>query len=202
MKRELLDQIVAYLAKHGLGEMSLRPMAAELRTSPNRLVHHFGPKNELLTLALRRAIVIQRDVELTWLARKPDIGQADLLRKWWKWMLAEPENLAIVRLGLEAATLEATYTGLPGEVRAEQIGLWRTNMEQRLRGQGLSDKDAALEATLLKGTFTGLMIDLMATGERNRLGRALEEGLRRHEMRVAESVRARLTSTDVPVYQL
>lgn len=184
MKRELLDLIVAYLAKHGLGEMSLRPMAAELQTSPNRLVHHFGPKNELLALALRRAISIQRDVERGWLERQPGIGQADLLRKWWKWMLAEPENLAIVRLGLEAATLEATYTGLPGEVRAEQIGLWRSNIEQRLRGLGLSPKEAALEATLLKGTFTGLMIDLMATGDKRRLSRALEEGLRHHELRI------------------
>lgn len=188
MKRELLDQVVAYLAKHGLGDMSLRPMAAELRTSPNRLVHHFGPKNELLALALRRAVVIQGDVELVWLARKPDISQADLLRKWWKWMLADAENLAIVRLGLEAATLEATYTGLPGEVRSEQIGFWRTNIEQRLQQQGLAPKDAALEATLLKGTFTGLMVDLMATGDKSRLGRALEEGLRRHEVRVAEFI--------------
>ena len=30
MKRQLLDQIVAYLAEHGLGDMSLRPMAAAL----------------------------------------------------------------------------------------------------------------------------------------------------------------------------
>ena len=191
MKRDLLDQVVAYLAKHGLGDMSLRPMAADLHTSPNRLVHHFGSKGELLEAALRHAVQIQQNVETSWLAASPGITQAHLLRKWWKWLLASGENLAIVRLGLEAATLEATYTGLPGEVRAEQIGLWRTNMEQRLQQQGLPPKEAALEATLLKGTFTGLMVDLMATGEKLRLGRALEEGLRRHEMRVAEYVASR-----------
>ena len=102
-------------------------------------------------------------------------------------MIAAPENLALVRLGLEAATLEATHTGLRSAVRAEQIGIWRTSMEQRLTIEGLSPKDAALESSLLKGLYTGLMIDLMATGETERLSIAVEAGLQRHERVVAEA---------------
>ncbi len=189
MKRELLDQIVAYLAEHGLGDMSLRPMAAALGTSPNRLVHHFGSKQDLLAAALARATKIQEEIRDEWLARQPDMTQTTQLRKWWKWLNDSPANLALTRLGLEAATLQATQTGLTGEVRAEQIGVWREHIEQRLLLEGMPRTMVVVEASILKGLFTGLVIDLMATGDRLRLTRALEQGLRRCEEVVAASVR-------------
>ncbi len=181
MKRVLLDQVVAYLAQHGLGDVSLRPMAAALSTSPNRLVHHFGSKQELLTAALQQATRIQEAVRDAWLKRRPDLTKTAELRKWWQWLNASPANLALTRLGLEAVTLEATYTGLSSPVRAEQISVWREEIEQRLVGEGVPKAVAMLEASLLKGLFTGLIVDLMATGDRARLTRALEQGLLRVE---------------------
>ena len=187
MKRELLDRVVAYLAEHGLGEMSLRPMAAALDTSPNRLVHHFGSKQELLTAALAQATSIQEQVRDGWLKRQPAMSKTAELRKWWKWLNASPANLALTRLGLEAATLEATQTGLSGDVRAEQIGVWREQIEQKLVSEGVPKSVAVVEASLLKATFTGLIVDLMATGDKSRLTKALEQGLQRTEAIVEAS---------------
>ena len=48
-RQELLDRIVVYLAENGIAQATLRPMAAALDVSINRLVHHFGSKEELLT---------------------------------------------------------------------------------------------------------------------------------------------------------
>ena len=188
MKRVLLDQVVAYLAEHGLGDVSLRPMAAALGTSPNRLVHHFGSKQELLTAALKQATKIQETVRDGWLRRQPDMNKTTELRKWWKWLNESPANLALTRLGLEAVTLEATHTGLSGDIRAEQIGVWREQIEQRLISQGVPKATAVLEASLLKGMFTGLLVDLMATGDKPRLTRALEQGLRRAEAAIEASI--------------
>ena len=189
MMRELLDRVVAYLAEHGLGDMSLRPMAKALETSPNRLVHHFGSKQELLTAALKQAMRIQEDVRDDWLKRQPDMSKTAELRKWWKWLNDSPANLALTRLGLEAVTLEATHTGLSGDVRAEQIGVWREQIEQRFVSEGLPPAVANIEASLLKGTFTGLIVDLMATGDKVRLTKALEQALRRTDA-VLEAARA------------
>lgn len=194
MKRELLDRVVAYLAEHGLGDMSLRPMAAALGTSPNRLVHHFGSKQELLAAALERAIAIQSDVRAEWLRRQPNMTQTNQLRKWWKWLNESPSNLALTRLGLEAATLEATQTGISGEVRAEQIGVWREFIEQRLLLEGVPRSLVVIEASILKALFTGIIVDLMATGDKARLGRALEQGLRRAEQSIAEARGAAVAS--------
>ena len=177
LKQALLDEVVGYLATTGLGVSSLRPMALALGVSTHRLVHHFGSKAELVDLALRRALAMQEDVRRGWLAASPGLSQADLLRRWWAWMLADPANLALVRLGFEAVCLDATVTGLEGDLRAAQIGVWRSSIEDRLVEAGLAPKDAAVEASMAKALFTGLVMDLLATGEMPRLTEALERYL-------------------------
>ena len=183
-RQELLDRIVEYLADHGLAQATLRPMAASLDVSINRLVHHFGTKDELLTSALARAIEQQISVQEAWLARTPRLSQVELYRKWWRWLNASPGNLALVRLNYEAATLDTKVTGLAGEVRADQIGVWRHDVEQRLVAEGMSQLRAAQEASLIKATFTGLVMDLFATGERARLSQALERFLERLQLTI------------------
>jgi AcrR family transcriptional regulator len=178
-KRELLDQVVEYLAEQGLADTTLRPMAASLGVSINRLVHHFGSKEELITAALARAIDQQIEVQRKWLQRSPKLTQVELYHKWWTWICRSPRNLALVRLNYEAATLETSVTGLDGAVRANQIGVWRHDVEHRLVAEGLKPERAALEASLIKATFTGLVMDLFATGDTRRLTHALEEWLDR-----------------------
>jgi len=178
-KRELLDSVVDYLAEQGLADTTLRPMAAALGVSINRLVHHFGSKEELITAALARAIDRQIEVQRKWLQRSPRLTQVELYRRWWKWICRSPRNLALVRLNYEAATLETTVTGLDGAVRADQIGVWRHDVEHRLVAEGLKPESAALEASLIKATFTGLVMDLFATGDTRRLTHAIDEWLDR-----------------------
>ncbi|HEX2782853.1 MAG TPA: TetR/AcrR family transcriptional regulator [Ilumatobacteraceae bacterium] len=196
LKRELLDQVVAYLAEHGLAQTTLRPMAAALGVSINRLMHHFGSKDELITAALARAIDVQIDVQRKWLQRTPRLTQVELYRRWWKWLCASPSNLALVRLNYEAATLEPAVTGLAGDVRADQIGVWRHDVEQRLVAEGLKPERAALEASLIKATFTGLAMDLFATGDTRRLTKALDSWLSRlsKDLRKADEPQSQRTS--------
>lgn len=183
-RQELLDRIVDYLAHHGLAQATLRPMAASLDVSINRLVHHFGSKDELITAALARAIDIQLQAQQRWLRRTPRPTQVELWRRWWKWMNASPRNLALVRLNYEAAALDTTVTGLTGDVRADQIGVWRHDIEQHLMDEGLSAERAALEASIAKATFGGLIMDLLATGEKRRVTAALEVWLDRLEIEI------------------
>jgi AcrR family transcriptional regulator len=177
----LLDEVVRYLAEHGLANVSLRPMARELGVSVNALVHHFGSKDDLIVAALRRSEEVQNEIEARWLERRPDLSQAALLRLWWRWITASPKNLAVVRLGIEAAALDATVTGLPARVRGDQIGIWREHIEQRLGAEGVAPGAVTVEASLAKATFTGLVVDLLATGHKARLTRALDVALARLE---------------------
>ncbi|CAB4363785.1 unannotated protein [freshwater metagenome] len=188
-RQELLDRIVDYLAEHGLAQATLRPMAATLDVSINRLVHHFGSKEELLTAALLRAIDQQIEVQEKWLQRSPRLSMCDIFGKWWKWMNASPANLALVRLNYEAAALNPEVSGLAGDVRADQIGVWRHDIEHRLFMDGLSPSAAAMEASLAKATFTGIVMDLVATGDRKRITASFNEFISRLERSVASQRR-------------
>ena len=179
LRLDLLDRVVAYLVVNGLAQTTLRPMAKELGVSINRLVHHFGSKDELVTAALERAIDQQIAVQAGWVRRDPTITQIDLYRKWWRWVTVSPANLGMVRLNYEAATLDTRVTGLAGEVRADQIGVWRHDIELRLLSEGLSAERASTQACLMKATLTGLIMDLLATGEKKRLTAACEQWLNR-----------------------
>jgi AcrR family transcriptional regulator len=182
---DLLDQVVRYLAEFGLAQATLRPMAASLGVSSNSLIHHFGPKEELLAAALDRATDLQKQVLAGWLQRTPDMSQADQLRRWWKWLSTDAANLALVRLGLEAAAVAPAITGLTGEVRADQIGVWRSSLEAGLVRDGLPQQAAHLEASIMKATFTGLVMDLIATSDRKRLTVAVEQAMQRLDGLVA-----------------
>ena len=189
-RQELLDQIVDYLAVHGLAQVTLRPLATALGVSINRLVHHFGSKEDLITAALRRVVELQAEVQEGWMRSDPDITLAELHRKWWRWMNAAPENLALVRLGYEAAALDTTVSGLPGEVRADQLAVWRRGFEKMLVAEGLDPELARIEASVQKVFFTGLVIELVATGEKKRLTQTLETSLERLTRRLAQVTRS------------
>lgn len=174
-RQELLDRIVVYLAETGLAQATLRPMASALNVSINRLVHHFGSKEELLAAAMRRSIEMQIAVQDEWLAKNPNLSLVDVYRRWWRWINESPTNLAAIRLNYEAAALDPKVTGLTGEVRADQIGVWRHDAEIRLEHDGLPHEVAVMEASLAKATFTGLVMDLFATGDRRRLNKVFGE---------------------------
>jgi AcrR family transcriptional regulator len=176
---ELLDRVVGYLGEHGLAQATLRPMASALGVSTNRLVHHFGPKEDLLAQALARAIEIALHQQEAWLARKPGMRLDEMYRRWWTWMNADAGNLAIVRLGYEAAALHSSVTGLPGPVRAVQFDVWRIDVELRLHRSGLRPDAAALEAGLIKAAFSGLVMDLLATGDTRRVTALFNQWVRR-----------------------
>ena len=102
-------------------------------------------------------------------------------------MNASAENLALVRLNYEAATLDASVTGLAGDVRADQIGVWRHDVEQRLEREGMPRARAVAEGSLAKATFTGLVMDLFATGDRQRLTKAMDDFLKRLDRAITEA---------------
>lgn len=184
----LLNSVVAYLGEHGLADTTLRPMAASLGTTATRLLHHFGSKGQLIEAALRRVDDMMRQLEARWLARDPGMDQSQILRAWWKWVLGSRQNRNLARLGIEAATLESSVTGLAPGTRASRMGAWRLNIERRLVDIGVPARAARVQASVLEAAFTGLMVDLVSGGNRARLTEALEWILADHERRVAELV--------------
>jgi AcrR family transcriptional regulator len=169
-KPELLDQIVDYLAEHGLGSASLRPLADALGISTYTLVYHFGSKEQLVVEALEHADRRQMALVEEWLADDPEITTEELVRRFWRWA-CEPHNLRVVRLAFEAITLSATDASMQSQL----VTNWIDALTAGFLAAGASARDARQLATIFNAAFIGLILDLLATGDRRRLDGALEE---------------------------
>src|SRR5258705_3243368 len=98
-KARLLGATVEYVAAHGLGELSLRRLAAAVGTSHRMLIYHFGSREGLLVEVVRVVERRQREA-LAELDLDPDLSEAELFRRMWK-RLADPALWAHERLFFE-----------------------------------------------------------------------------------------------------
>src|ERR1700722_5811127 len=87
---ELRGAIVQYLIQHGAAELSLRPLAKAIGSSPRVLLYYFGSKEELVVKALARMREKQR-VTYERMKAHPYKTSAEACRSIWQHMSA-PEN--------------------------------------------------------------------------------------------------------------
>jgi AcrR family transcriptional regulator len=172
-RRELLlDEAAAYLLRHGVADMSLRPMAAAIGTSARLLIYHFGTKERLLIDAM--GIIRGRaraGVEAMLRDAPVDGDLGDLVRDFWRWCTSA-RNRPYLRLLFEvhglALQYPKTYAGyLEGSVK-HWIELLTAALRPRLR------RDAESVATLIVGTIDGLLMDYLSTGDLKRTTQAIE----------------------------
>jgi AcrR family transcriptional regulator len=97
---ELLDAAYAYVLKQGMSDLSLRPLAAAIGSSPRVLLYLFGSKEGLIRALLSRA----RDDELAMLAGlRAGHDSSDLAgaaNEVWSW-LADPQHRDLLVLWVE-----------------------------------------------------------------------------------------------------
>src|SRR5665213_3674965 len=112
----LLERITDYVAANGLSDLSLRPLADAVESSPRVLLYYFASKEDLIGEVLARLRGRQRDVFAT-LPRNA-ATYADTVRAAWKLMSA-PEHAFVFRCAHQ----------LPGS--AHRVGVRRRVPRQR-----------------------------------------------------------------------
>lgn len=170
---ELLFGAAEYVLNRGIGALSLRAMASVLGVTHATLLRHFTSKDDLLqeiTEELRRRAVhrIAADRELK-LAR----STRHLLLLLWR-RLDDPQERR--QLILEAEMYgsclrdRGRYTRLLKAVQQE----WLATIRAKLVHDGVAPDSAAVIATTLLAQVRGLQIDLVVTGEFERINHAFE----------------------------
>ena len=101
-QQELLERAYAYSLTHGLADLSLRPLATAIGSSPRVLLFLFDSKDGLIRALLARA----RADELALLGRiqqQHDVppGLDVVARELWTWMAA-PERRPLMTFWVEA----------------------------------------------------------------------------------------------------
>lgn len=163
-RAELLDKLLGYSATHGLSEVSLRPLAAAVGSSPRVLLYFFGSKAELVREVHRHARREQLRVLDEALHGHADGAAA--LRALWEW-LADPAHHNVERFFFEGyARSLHDHDGPWSGFGAGSVHEWLPRLRAVLAGQA--------NATLVLAALRGLLLDLLATGDTERVGAAID----------------------------
>ncbi|WP_112133485.1 TetR family transcriptional regulator [Glycomyces dulcitolivorans] len=163
-RTELLEAAYRYVLDHGLADLSLRPLAAAIGSSPRVLLFLFGSKDGLIRELLARA----RADELAFLGRLDGhIGLATAAERLWEW-IAAPERRPLVRLWIEAY----------GRSLVEPDGAWagfaKATVDDWLAMLTECEPGAdPARRTLVLAVLRGAFLDLIATGDADRTGAAV-----------------------------
>lgn len=170
IRARLRDQAADYVLSHGLGDLTLRPLARALKTNARMLVYHFGSREELMREVLD-CIREREDARIqAWFqAGKTARTLPQFLRWLWR-RLATTRTRPAIRLLFELYALALRNPREYPGVLEDPLCYW-----QKLTGRtGNSGKPNAVDATLLLAATRGLLLDFCATGDRSRVELAIE----------------------------
>ncbi|HEY7007737.1 MAG TPA: TetR/AcrR family transcriptional regulator [Jatrophihabitantaceae bacterium] len=153
-RRELLDAVIDTMATAGIGDRSLRDIAAAVGTSHRMLLHHFGSREELLLAVVQE---VERRQTAT-LGELPDDPAQAALALWAQLLAVElrPFERLFFECYARAAQGEAPFTRLlPGAVHG-----WIDAVAERAPD--------TIDRTLIRlglAVTRGLLLDLVGTGD-------------------------------------
>ena len=168
-KLELLEAAYGYALAHGLTDLSLRPLAAAIGSSPRVLLFLFGSKDGLIQALLARA----RGDELAMLEElsrdRPDTDLAGAAFEIWAW-LSDPAHRSLLVLWVEGYSRslvepEGPWTNFANRTVADWLDVLAAYQSMRARRTvaGRAQRTAVL--ALLRGA----LLDLLATNDRRRV---------------------------------
>jgi AcrR family transcriptional regulator len=171
-RQRLLNAVVAHFEAEGLADQSLRRIAAAIGTSHRMLLYHFDSRDGLL-LAVVREVEARTKVRLTDLGE--DIaGDTDgLIRRMWSYLsdpaLGDFERLFFALYGRALQGDEAIRPLLE-----DDIAHWLDTNVVLTAPLGVPADVARTHARLGLAVTRGLLLDLLATGDRDGVERALQ----------------------------
>lgn len=162
-----------HLANHGLGDTSLRQLASALGTSHRMLIYHFGSKEGLLVGVVRAVEERQRATLAEIVAEIGDGSAAEIMRRFWR-RLADPQLWPHERLFFElyGQALQGRPHAVP--LLDGVVDAWIEPAVELARRHGVPTDDARAQARLGLAVIRGLLLDLLATGDRRGVDEAME----------------------------
>jgi AcrR family transcriptional regulator len=170
-RERLLAAAVEQAMRGGIADLSLRELAAAIGTSHRMLLYHFGSREGLLTAVAQAVEEAQRAVVSEW-----GITSANSRRLWQHF--SDPRLWPAERLFFELYA--HALLGRPGTegFLDNAIEPWVSALTPAfVREAGLDEATARAEARLAVAVTRGLLLDLLASGDRVAVTEAFERYL-------------------------
>jgi len=170
----LLATAVAEALATGIADLSLRQLAAALGTSHRMLLYHFGSRDGLL-VAVTRAVEERERAALA-----DSIRRAEDVRRFWA-RISDPSLWPQERLFFELYA--RALRGRPGTEGFLDgvVDSWTAELAAAMVANGADPADARVDARLGVAVTRGLLLDLLATGDRAGVTEAFERFVSRAE---------------------
>lgn len=171
-KERLLRAAIDYVAEHGVADLSLRRLAAAIGTSHRMLIYHFGSKEELF-VAVVRAVEEQQRQLLAGLDVDMSLTPSEIMRRMWQ-HISDPALWPNERLFFEMYGQALQARPHTGDFLDDIVESWLEPIAALRRAQGVPPKAARAQARLGLAVTRGLLLDLLATGDRAGVDEAME----------------------------
>lgn len=170
-KKALLEAAADHLLAHGLSGVSLRELADATGVSSRMLVHHFGSKQRLLTSALGEARRRQRTAFEDRLRAQPGQLYLTVIANAWRWLGTE-EAQPYLRLFGELHALAQQPASPYADFAQRSVLDWLPVLEDGFLADGADSAEARRAATLTLAVIRGLLMDLHALEDTDRVDAA------------------------------
>jgi AcrR family transcriptional regulator len=169
-RERLLNAAIDRIAERGVSDLSLRELAAAIGSSHRMLIHHFGGREGLL-VAVVQAVEERQRALVSEVLPDPQASPGDAMRAWWK-HISNEALWANERLFFEL--YGQALQGRPGTVGLLDgiVDSWLEPAATLLTEMGL--EDGAAGARLGVAVTRGLLLDLLATRDVERVDAAME----------------------------
>jgi AcrR family transcriptional regulator len=169
-RERLLAAAVDHALEAGIADLSLRQLAAAIGTSHRMLIYHFGSREGLL-VAVTQAVEEQQRAALMESGLTPE----DARRSWQR--LSDPALWPQERLFFELYAY--ALLGRPGTEGFLDgiVESWVAPVADALVRVGADEQTARADARLGVAVVRGLLLDLLATGDRAGVNEAYERFL-------------------------
>jgi AcrR family transcriptional regulator len=166
-----------YVLEHGVADLSLRPLAAAVRSSPRVLLFLFGSKAGLVQALLARA----REEELDLLRRvrsaSDDSDLATMTSELWGWLAADAHR-ALLTLWVEGYARSLIDPNGPwADFARATVSDWLDLLAKAQPAKVRDSPGGEAQRTLMLAVLRGALLDLLATDDLERTTEAINQQL-------------------------
>lgn len=168
----LLEATIEYMLKHGVADLSLRPLAAKVGSKARLLIYHFRSKDSLVS----EAMIVVRDRVQKAFAAMVENGRGhtapQIMRAFWRWATSK-QHERYLRLFFEVHGLALQKPARYGRYLEGAVITW-VEMMATVLPAGISLPKRRALATLAVSSVVGLLLDYLSSGDKKRNSEALE----------------------------
>jgi AcrR family transcriptional regulator len=163
----------SYALTNGMGDLSLRPLAAAVGSSPRVLLFLFGSKDGLIRALLARARADELAMLDTLRRDHPDTDLTGAVTQVWRW-LSESRRRSLLTVWVEAYAKSLVQPDGPwGEFARQTVNDWLDVLALYQLPRTRSTPAGAAQRTAALAVLRGALLDLLATSDQRRTTAAI-----------------------------